>query len=161
MTVMENVVALAPVVKTVEVKRTAEDAFRIFTGEIAAWWPMGQHTRAKTAAGERTERVDMDPRVGGRLYETLTTGEEREWGEVLAVEPGRRIRFSFSMSRTKDFSGEVEVTFDPTGPESCRVTLTHTHWERYGDEADPMRRAFDNGWDEVFTEGFGGFANKG
>ena len=153
-----SVVELAPVVKSIDVRRKPADAFRLFTEEISAWWPLKKHTRAKDAAGEITVRVDFETRVGGRIFETLNTGEQREWGEVLAVEYGRRLLFSFSMGRPKDKSGEVEVRFDPLGDDTCRVTLTHSHWERFGDEAEAMRRGFSGGWDAVFNDGFGTFA---
>jgi hypothetical protein len=35
-----SAVELGPVVKSVDVRRTAHDAFRMFTVEINAWWPM-------------------------------------------------------------------------------------------------------------------------
>lgn len=155
-----TVVELGPVVKSIEVRRTHEDAFRLFTEEISAWWPMKKHTRAKDAAGEVTVRVDFEQHVGGRIYETLNTGEQRDWGEVLALEPGKRVKFSFSMGRPRDKSGEVEVRFEPLGPAACRVTLTHTHWERFGSEAETMRRGFANGWDSVFVECFRKFAGS-
>ena len=63
--------------KSVDVARSAEDAFRIFVTEIGSWWPVKEHSRAKDAQGERTVRVDLEPRIGGRIYETLNTGETR------------------------------------------------------------------------------------
>ena len=39
----------------------------------------------------------------------MNTGEERDWGEVLAYEPGTRVAFSFQLGRPRDKSGEVEV----------------------------------------------------
>jgi uncharacterized protein YndB with AHSA1/START domain len=153
-----SVVELAPIVKSIVVRRSPAEAFRLFTDEISAWWPVKNHSRARDAAGEVTVRVDFEVRVGGRIYETLNTGEQREWGEVLAYETGRRLVFSFQMGRPKEKSGEVEVRFDPLDAHSCRVTLTHDHWERLGDEAEVMRGRFAGGWESVFIAGFGGFA---
>lgn len=153
-----SVVELAPLIKTIDVGRTPADAFRLFTEEISAWWPMKKHSRARDAAGEVTVRVDFETRVGGRIFETLNTGEQRDWGEVLAFEPGARVAFSFQMGRPRDASGEVEVRFEPLGPKGCRVTLVHSHWERFGEGAEVMRRNFGNGWEVVFVEGFGGYA---
>lgn len=157
---MMSVVELAPLVKSIDVRRNASDAFRIFTAEISAWWPMKKHSRAKDAAGEVTLSVHLEPRVGGRLYEILNTGEEREWGEVLAYQPVERVAFSFQMGRARDKSGEVEVRFAPIDAHTCRVTLTHTHWERFGDEAADMRGRFANGWVAVFDEAFGNYAGR-
>lgn len=153
-----SVVDLGPVVKALDVRRTAADAFHLFTNEITAWWPMATHSRAKDAMGERTVRISFEPRVGGRIYETLNTGEERDWGEVLAYEPGKRVVFTFQMGRPKELSGEVEVRFDRIDEKSCRVTLTHAHWERLGEEAAAMRGRFAGGWEFVFVDGFGRFA---
>lgn len=153
-----SIVELGPVVKTIDVKRSPADAYRLFTDEISAWWPVKKHSRARDAAGEVTVRVDFETRVGGRIYETLNTGEQRDWGEVLALEPGRSLRFSFQLGRPKEKSGEVEVRFEPLGADKCRVTLTHSHWERLGDEAEVMRGRFAGGWEFVFIDGFGGYA---
>ncbi len=155
---MSSVVELAPVVKTIQVRRTPADAFRLFTEEISAWWPLKTHTRARDAAGEVTVRVDFEARVGGRIYETLSTGETRDWGEVLSYEPGRRVTFTFQMGRDKDKAGEVEVRFEPLDGATTRVTLTHSHWERLGDEAEVLRGRFANGWQSVFVEHFANFA---
>jgi uncharacterized protein YndB with AHSA1/START domain len=157
---MSSVVEIAPVVKTVDVRRTPADAFRLFTEEISAWWPLKTHTRARDAAGEVTVRVDFESRVGGRIFETLNTGERRDWGEVLAFEPGRRVRFSFQMGRDKDKAGEVEVRFDPVDAAITRVTLTHSHWERMGPEAEVLRGRYANGWESAFIAGFGAYANE-
>jgi hypothetical protein len=84
---MMSVVDLGPVVRSVDVRRTPTDAFRLFTEQMSAWWPLKTHSRAKDAAGEVTLRVDFEDRVGGRIFETLNTGEQRDWGEVLAWPP--------------------------------------------------------------------------
>jgi len=151
-------VDLGPVVRSVDVRRTPADAFRLFTQEMSAWWPLKTHSRARDAAGEITLRVEFESRVGGRIFETLNTGEERDWGEVLAYEPGRRVVFSFQFGRAREKAGEVEVRFEPLDTASCRVTMTHSHWERLGDDAAVVRSRFAAGFDAVFIRGFGEYA---
>ncbi len=155
---MMSVVELGPVVKTLEIRRRAEDAFRVFITEISKWWPIKQHSRARDADGEYTVRVDFEAQVGGRIYETLNTGETRDWGEVLEIEDGHRLLFSFQMGRAKEKSGEVEVRFEPLASGNCRVVLTHSNWERLGDEAESMRNNYSRGWEFVFVDGFGTYA---
>jgi hypothetical protein len=150
-----SVVELAPVVKSIDVRRSAADAFRIFTQEIAAWWPMETHTRAKTAEGQRTVRVTVEPRVGGRIYETLATGEELEWGEVSAFEPGALFAMAWRLGRPVEQTTDVSVRFEQIDAQSCRVTLSHENWERMGDEAEKLRNAYNGGWVTVFEKGFG------
>jgi hypothetical protein len=155
-----SVIELAPVVKTVDVRRSTADAFRIFTEQISQWWPVATHTRAKTAAGEATVRVTIEPRVGGRVYETLNDGRELEWGEVSAFEPGVMFAMRWTMGRPAAEVTDVSVRFEPLSSASCRVTLTHENWERMGAEAERLRGAYNGGWVTVFETGFGGFAGR-
>ena len=150
-----SVVELAPVVKSIDVRRSAADAFNIFTQEISVWWPLQSHTRAKTAEGQRTVRVMIEPRVGGRVYETLETGEELEWGEVSAWKPGEFFSMGWRLGRPAEQTTDVSVRFEPIDAQSCRVTLTHENWERMGEEAERLRDAYNNGWVTVFEKGFG------
>lgn len=153
-----SMVELAPIVKTIDVRRSAADAFRLFTQEISAWWPMKTHSRARDAAGELTVRVTIEPRVGGRIYETLNDGRELEWGEVAAYEPGKHFAMLWSMGRSREQSTDVSVRFEPLSDQSCRVTLTHENWERMGEEGPKLREGYNNGWVGVFDKGFGGYA---
>jgi hypothetical protein len=150
-----SVVELAPVVKSIDVRRSAADAFRIFTDEISVWWPMATHTRAKTAEGQRTVRVTIEPRVGGRVYETLADGEELEWGEVRSWEPGALFAMAWRLGRPVEQTTDVSVAFEPIDAQSCRVTLTHENWERMGEDAEKLRNAYNGGWVTVFENGFG------
>lgn len=152
-----SVIELAPIVKTIEVRRSAADAFAIFTSEITAWWPK-QHTRAKTANNERTAKVTIEPHVGGRVYETLEDGRELEWGEVTAFEPAALFAMNWRLGRPAAQGTDVSVRFEALGESRCRVTLTHAHWERLGDEAPAMHTGYANGWVTVFNKGFGEFA---
>lgn len=80
-----------PIRKSIEVSAPADRAFDFFVRDIGKWWPLDSHSRARDEHGEKTLSCTIEPRQGGRVYETLTSGEEREWGVVLAFESGRRI----------------------------------------------------------------------
>ncbi len=150
-----SAVELTPVVKSIDVRRPAADAFRIFTQEISGWWPLATHTRAKTSEGQNTVRVTIEPRVGGRIYETLATGEELEWGEVSAWTPGSLFAMAWRLGRPVEQTTDVSVRFEPIDAQSCRVTLSHENWERMGEEAEKLRNAYNGGWVTVFEKGFG------
>ena len=155
-----SVVELSPVVKAVEVRRSAREAFRIFTDEISSWWPMATHTRAKTAAGEKTVRITVEPRVGGRVFETLNDGRELEWGEVSAFEPYVLFAMKWSMGRADRQFTDISVRFEPLTDRSCRVTLTHENWERMGAEGEKLRDAYTKGWVTVFEQHFAAYAGR-
>lgn len=152
-----NAVAPGPIVKTLEVGRSTAETFRMFTAEMSRWWPT-THTMARDTAGEKTLGVTVEPRVGGRVYETVDTGAECDWGLVLAWEPGARFAMTWQLGRKRAESGEVEVRFEPVGRHRCRVVLTHSHWERLGDEGETLRGNYDGGWDFVFGQCFAGYA---
>lgn len=155
---MNAVVELSPIVKAINVRRTKEDAFRQFTGEIGAWWPLASHSRAQSAKGQKAVRATIEPRVGGRIYETLESGEELEWGEVLAWEPGALFRMRWHLGRPQ--ATEVTVRFEARDDSSCRVTLTHEKWENLGDGAADAHAGYAGGWVEVFEKGYGEFAGR-
>ncbi len=135
---------LAPLTKTVTVKRSPEDAFRIYTEGIATWWPLETHSPSQQA-----ETVVMEPRKGGRLYERTRDGEEVDWGEVLVWDPPHRLVHSWHLGGPA--TTEVELRFTPHG-EGTRVELAHSGWERHGEKAAEVRANYDSGWDFVFGE---------
>jgi uncharacterized protein YndB with AHSA1/START domain len=153
-----SVIELAPVVKTLELKRSAVDAFRIYVHEAAKWWPFETHALSPE---NNTKAIDLivEPHIGGRVYEVAEDGRTFEWGEVLAYDPGRRFAMTWQLGQLRVQSGDLEVVFEPTGAETCRVTLTHSGWDRMGDQAQQMREGYTMGWQSVFGERFGNFAN--
>lgn len=155
-----NVMEIAPVVKTLELRRSASDAFRIYVHEAARWWPFDTHALSPENNTKAIGHV-VEASVGGRVYEVADDGREFEWGQVLAYEPGRRFSMTWQLGRAHEKSGEVEVVFEPTGPDSCRVTLTHSHWERMGAEGVKLREGYNNGWESVFGQRFADYARNG
>jgi uncharacterized protein YndB with AHSA1/START domain len=153
-----SVVELAPVVKTVEVKRSAADAFRIYVHEASKWWPLESHALSPENGTRAVEHV-VEPRVGGRIYEVSGDGRQFDWGEVLVYEPGRRFAMTWQLGRPRAQSGDVDVIFEATAVDTCRVTLTHSGWERMGEHASQMRQGYNNGWETIMKHRFADYAN--
>jgi uncharacterized protein YndB with AHSA1/START domain len=130
--------------KSVSVACPLEDAFRVFTAEIASWWPLA----TKSVGLEDAVTLVIEPRRHGRVYERVRGGEEHEWGEVLAWEPPDRISFSWHPGRDSETGQEVEIRFSAAGTET-RVELEHRGWERLVATADEIPAHFVSGWDEV------------
>jgi hypothetical protein len=61
---------IQPVVVAIDVRRGIEEAFRVFTAEIGAWWPVAAHS----VEPDKVETVVLEGRVGGRLYERWHDG---------------------------------------------------------------------------------------
>jgi uncharacterized protein YndB with AHSA1/START domain len=119
-----------------------ELAFQIFTEDIDRWWRRG--LRYRVARG-REGVIHLEPRVGGRLYESLRAGgdtELKQTGTVTAWEPPRRLAFDWrAINFAAGDSTHVEVEFEPTRS-GTRVTVTHSGWSRI--RADhPVRHGLD------------------
>lgn len=153
-----SVIELTPIVKTIVVRRSAVDAFRLFTEEMSAWWPLHTHSRARSTEGETAVRVTVEPRVGGRVFETLQDGRELLWGDVTAYEPGAHFAMRWTMGRAAELGTDVSVRFESMSDRTCRVTLQHDHWERLGDDGAGLRGQYASGWIVVFEHGFGAHA---
>ncbi len=134
-----------------------DEAFRVFTEEIDQWWRRGLAYRV---AGARRGMLHMEPRVGGRLYESFEVGTGTkvfETGSVLEWEPPARLVFEW---RAANFAPgertEVEVTFAPS-PSGTLVCVTHRGWSgvrpdhpaRHGLEVGPFLRMMGMWWGDL------------
>ncbi len=147
---------MQPVVKTMTVRRSPDEAFRLFTAEIARWWPLGSHHRGRLPP----MACAIEAGVGGRIFETGPDGTELDWGRVIDWQPGQRFAMSWTIGGDGDAATAVAVTFSPA-PDGTGVRLEHAGWERQADGRGAERRAsYDQGWDLVFVEGYGRLAGR-
>ena len=132
-----------PIRKSTLVEASPDDAYRVFTAEIATWWPLA----TKSVGQAESETLVMEAFVGGRLYER-TGGEEVEWGEILVWEAPHRLVFSWYPGRGSESGQEVELRFQAERG-GTRVDLEHRGWERLGKRAAEALAHYVSGWDEV------------
>jgi len=126
--------------KVVHVKRSPEDAFRLFVDQMGKWWPL--HTGRYSYDAARAQDVFLEARVGGRFFERYKDGEEFQIGQVIAIDRPSRIVFTWGAGN--EGTTEVEVLFTAED-EGTRVSLEHRNVENMGE----MAHSFDTGWDEV------------
>lgn len=144
---------------TVLVKVPPELAFRLFTEEIDRWWRRGVRYRV---AGQARGALHLEPRIGGRLFESFATpgGEQLfEAGRVTVWQPPERLAFTW---RAVNFaSGEqtlVEVSFEPSAS-GTQVTLVHSglaalrpdHPVRHGLAPSAFLRMLGLWWGDLLT----------
>ena len=118
------------------------EAFRIFTEEIDQWWRRGR--RFRNVGGDRSVIV-IEPKLGGRLYESFDTkrgSKVIETGRVTVWEPPHRMELEWRLINfSADEKTHVEVTFEPTSRGTI-VTVTHSGWSEI--RADhPARHELD------------------
>ena len=134
-------------------------AFRVFTEEIDQWWRRGLKYRV---AGGNRGFIHLEPRIGGRLYESFETGGTTrvfETGTVKVWEPPSRLVFEW---RGVNFAAgertEVEVVFVPS-PSGTTVTVTHRgfaglrpdHPVRHGEDVPAFIRMMGLWWGDLLT----------
>jgi uncharacterized protein YndB with AHSA1/START domain len=137
------------VTATTVVEVPVERAFQFFTEEMDAWWDPDHHLIEAPL-----ERMVVEPRPGGRIYDLGTDGSECQWARVLAVEPPHRFVFSWDIDLEWKVetdpakASEVEVRFESEGEGRTRATLEHRHLDRHGDGWERMRDGVGspNGW---------------
>ena len=148
-----------PIVKTIEVPCAPSRAFDIFVNRIAAWWPLDGHA-ASAAAGKAALAVTIEPSVGGAVYETMWDGSRTDWGKVLEFDEGRSFAMTWHPGNNADNPTHVAVRFEAAGA-GTRVTLTHSGWEVWGEDAGARRENYDSGWDFVLGEKYAAAATQG
>jgi len=135
------------------------DAFRIFSEDIDQWWRRG--LKYRVIDGQRG-LLHLEPRVGGRLFESVETDGQTtviENGRVTVWEPPLRLGFDWRASNFQgDESTHVEVTFEPTRSGTL-VTVTHSgfsklrpdHPVRHGQEVAAFVREMGLWWGGLMT----------
>ena len=124
--------------KSIRVERTAEQSFRIFCEEIGKWWPGG--------FGGKEARLTLEPRVGGRFYETRPDGSEYEIGRITTYQAPAIVAFTWR-APSWDINTQVEIKFIPEGT-ATRVELEHSGWEQTPALTEG-RKSYDSGWETI------------
>ncbi len=117
---------MSAVIVSLRVKATPQQAFEVFTQEIALWWrPNGLFEL--TPRGDGVLR--FEPGQTGRLVTDLPSGKTFEIGRVTIWRPGERLAFTWRQANFGlDQATTVEVRFEPVADET-RVTVEHRGWD--------------------------------
>ena len=141
-----NPTAIEPVRVTARVRRSAQEAFKLFTENVNTWFPLERFN----FGGTQTVDVRIEPLVGGRFYERYVDGREHTNGTVVVWDPPHFVVFTWG---GEDWSAptEVAVRFVSEGPQLTRVEVEHRDWDRLGIEGARLRDAYNNGWPTVIA----------
>jgi hypothetical protein len=134
------------ITKSIVVECDVDHAFDIYANRMTEWWPLHTHSIHEGSA----ERVVMEGREGGELYELSATGEKAHWARVTAWEPPHRLMLAWKVNPEAPAETEVEVRFTAEAERRTRVDVEHRNWELLGAERGGEERAsYDEGWPPV------------
>jgi uncharacterized protein YndB with AHSA1/START domain len=133
---------LEPIVRGVEVRASADRAFKAFTEEISSWWPYESHSWC----GGGSAGLVFEPRAGGRYFERCSDGRELVIGRILAWDPPRRPAVTW---RLPHWPGAAETEAEVRFTASSGVTLVeleHRGWERLESDGPGRWSGYEEGW---------------
>jgi uncharacterized protein YndB with AHSA1/START domain len=107
------------------VRSDVDHTFEAFVRTIGTWWPL-QLSRGR----DRVRDVTVEPRSGGRVFETWDDGTTVDWGELTVWAPPERLVMTWTSTPRPT---EVELTFQSVGPTLTRVAVEHRGWENLTD----------------------------
>jgi hypothetical protein len=141
--------------QSIQIDCEIEDAFRLFTQDFDAWWPLASYS----VEGENARTCVIEPWTGGRVFERSRSGEEHEWGTVTTWNPPNRVTFHWHPGRTDRLEDQaVDVQFD-VAAQGTRVTVIHSGWDASGISICTVRGASAELVPALVQKCFGEFAN--
>jgi uncharacterized protein YndB with AHSA1/START domain len=143
-----------PIRQSVCVDCPIEDAFRLFTEGFAEWWPLASYS----ITGDEAENCAIEPWVGGRVFECTRSGEEHEWGTVIAWDPPEHLEFTWHPGGPGDRRQTVNVKFHVEA-DGTRVTLIHTGWDAPGVPACALQAGYTAQWSAILEFYFSEFVS--
>ncbi|HEY0328425.1 MAG TPA: SRPBCC family protein [Rhodopseudomonas sp.] len=151
--------SIEPIRKQIVVDTVPERAFRVFTEQHGAWWPLETHHVGDKPA----QTAIIEPKVGGRWFERAADGTEYLWGRVLVWDPPNHLVMTWEIDgdwkHDDALVTEVDVRFVPVDAAHTRIEFEHRLLENYGANAHFMRAPMDGGWSS-FLELFGAQTEK-
>jgi uncharacterized protein YndB with AHSA1/START domain len=132
---------IEPITLDLKVRCPVEHAFRVWTTDIARWWPLDH-----TVGRQPGLVVVLEPVIGGRIYERHPDGQELDWGVVTEWEPPRLLAYTWHLGRTVADATDVRIRFRAVDAQRTRVEIEHWGWERLGAAGEGWRDRNRGGW---------------
>ena len=147
---------IEPIVKTIEVPCSQEQAFSIFINEMDSWWPLSRFTVSAMAGGV-AKGVRVEPKQGGTIVEIGHDDTEHLWGTIKSYDPHDFISMDFHIPQPGEVVESrtlVELKFTVLADEKTRVQLTQSNWEGLGEWGETLRGGYGGGWVVIFDEAY-------
>jgi uncharacterized protein YndB with AHSA1/START domain len=128
---------------------------------MTTWWPSETHSRGAMDFDDpdlKTESIEFQGYVGGRVLEHVSDGRALPWAEVVVWEPPDRLVMAWRPHSRPQPPTDVEVTFTAVAG-GTEVVLVHRGWERLTEDYAEGYASYGTGW-VVTLEGLAEAANR-
>lgn len=134
----------------VELPAAVDRVFRALTDEIDYWWSY--------RIGADSTMI-LEPQVGGRFFESFSSGGGALYAIVTYLKPGQEIRLDGSMGLAQEGPNNVvHIALQSLSPETTRLTLTH----RFVDQVGALTvDTFKRSWVELLAQHLTTFVQSG
>jgi len=139
---MKTTQSLPPVEHRVRVSLAPDEAFDLFTRQIARWWPFRDHS----CYGDEAADVLFEPRVGGAVTELARDGDRMAWGRITEWSPPHAMAMRWHPGLPEADATLLRISFTARLDGGTDVAVHHSGWEARGEEAAAKRDQYDGGW---------------
>ena len=129
--------------KSILLRCSPGDAFRLFTERISEWWPKAHRPTQDTES-------ELFLQQTGRFRERSRDGREIELGHVRVWEAPKRLTRDFYMGTSAAQPTAVEVTFAAES-DGTRVTIHHRARPESEDLWHQRAAVFERSWESVLA----------
>ncbi len=136
--------------QTIQIAAPPAKVFRAYVEKINQWWPwQGKEFRFSFAPeGVEPSEIHFEPKLGGRYYERFADGSEFDIGRVTRYEPPHKFAFTWTGRDWPEGESLFELTFEEA-KHGTLLTLIHSGFEIFGDDAAEMVQGYDTGSKEI------------
>lgn len=147
---------LAPIVKTITVPCSQEQAFKVFIDELDSWWPLERFS-VSALGGSVPKGLRVEAKEGGEIVEIGPDDSEHRWGKINSYDPHDYLSMDFHVphpSETVPVASLLEVRFTSQGERRTEVELTQSNWEAFGDMASMVHGGYSGAWKVIFEKAY-------
>jgi len=136
--------------QSIQIAADPERVFQAYVEKINEWWSwQGKNNRYTWAPdGVEPSEIHFEPQLGGRYFERFADGSEFEIGRITHYDPPNKLAFSWAGRDWPPGESLFELSFD-AADEGTLLTLTHSGFEIFGEEAAEMVQGYTMGSKEI------------
>ena len=144
---------LDPIIKSIEVPCSQEEAFEVFLNKMDSWWPLDRFTTS-AMAGAPAKSIRVEAKQGGNIG---SDGAETLWGTIKSYDPHGFLSMEFHVPQPDEnveSRSLLELQFTALGDDRTRVKLTQSSWEALGEMAEQMHGGYSEAWIMIFEQAY-------